>query len=538
MRPSPLSVVRLAGAARAFAVLVLLVPVFWSDDSTAMGALGAVAALWLLCQVFDRRADRLLRPLGVLEPALVGVLAGYALQSSYAMLGALAVPPFTAGLRGGLRGVALAMASLLGGFVGTGLLLFGRFSDEQVSELATWSFTGLGLGLIASFVHSALRRTDDPLGPYLYAQDLIRQLIGLTGGLSSGLDPKTLGGAILSAVLDDLPAATVALHVPRGDGLTPLVTKSVDSDIQPAPADGVAARAWAEGRPVEVGAEFAFPLLSEGKPTAVVAGRLSDQLDLGRLGLPERSHRLMRRLESSAVHLDTALMFDAFRDAATAEERRRLSREMHDGIAQDIASLGYLIDAIAAREESSEQRERIDLLRGQVTQIVAEVRRSVINLRTSIGENESLGTAIGSIARNLSQVSGTPIHVTLDERTTRLRPEVEAELFRITQEAINNAVRHAGASRIDVHCQVQPPAARITVADDGRGLQAGRDDSQGLEIMRERARLIGAELSIGASDRGGVAVSVRLGEPPAADPSRDGTMAGGRATDDPHKVSA
>ena len=538
MRSSPRSLLRLGGAARAFAVAVLLVPVLWTDDLAARGTLVAVAALWLLCQVFDRHTDRLLRPLGVLEPALVGMLACYAVQGSYAMLGALAVPPFTAGLRGGLRGVALAMTSLLAGFTATGAVLFGRLSEEQLGELATWTFTGLGLGLIASFVHSALHRTADPLGPYLYAQDLIRQLIGLTGGLSSGLDPKTLGGAILSTVLDDLPAATVALHVPRGDGLTPLVTKSVDSDSQSAPTDGVAAQAWTRGVPVVEGGEFAFPLLSEGKPTAVVAGRLSDQLDPGRLGLAERSRRLMRRLEPSAVHLDTALMFDAFRDAATAEERRRLSREMHDGIAQDIASLGYLIDAIAARETSPDQRDRIELLRGQVTQIVAEVRRSVINLRTSIGENESLGTAIGSIARNLSQVSGTPIHVTLDERTTRLRPEVEAELFRITQEAINNAVRHAGASRIDVHCQVQPPYAQITVADDGRGLQSSRDDSQGLEIMRERARLIGAELSIGASDRGGVAVSVRLGEPRSPDSPGDGTMAPGRATDDPHKVSA
>jgi hypothetical protein len=63
----------------------------------------------------------------------------------------------------------------------------------------------------------------------------------------------------------------------------------------------------------------------------------------------------------------------------------------------------------------------------------------VRTLRTSVGENESLGTAIGSLARHLSSGSGVPIQVTLDESTQRLRPDVEAELLRITQEAMNNA---------------------------------------------------------------------------------------------------
>ena len=114
------------------------------------------------------------------------------------------------------------------------------------------------------------------------------------------------------------------------------------------------------------------------------------------------------------------------------------------------------------------------MLRDRISAVVAEIRRSVVNLRTSVGQSESLGTAIGSIARNLSEVSGVPIHVTLDEHTQRLRPEVEGELFRIAQEAMNNAVRHAQASAIQVHCEVHAPEAVITVTDDGRGLQTAR----------------------------------------------------------------
>jgi len=151
------------------------------------------------------------------------------------------------------------------------------------------------------------------------------------------------------------------------------------------------------------------------------------------------------------------------------------------------------------------------MLRERITHVVAEVRQSVLSLRTSIGESESLGAAIGSIARGLSETSGIAIQVTVDEHTGRLRPEVEAELFRITQEAMNNAIKHSQASAVEVHCQVYAPAARITINDNGLGMQEARTDSHGLKIMRERARLISAELSISTNPTGGLSVSVQVG---------------------------
>ena len=93
----------------------------------------------------------------------------------------------------------------------------------------------------------------------------------------------------------------------------------------------------------------------------------------------------------------------------------------------------------------------------------------------------------------------------------RLRSEVEAELFRITQEAMNNAVKHSGCTQIQVHCQVAPPAASITVTDNGRGMGVGRPDSFGLGIMQERAHLIGGILSMTETPGGGLTVRVVLG---------------------------
>jgi signal transduction histidine kinase len=134
----------------------------------------------------------------------------------------------------------------------------------------------------------------------------------------------------------------------------------------------------------------------------------------------------------------------------------------------------------------------------------------VLTLRTSVGESESLGAAIGAVARHLSESSRIPIQVTLDELSTRLRSEVEAELFRIAQEAMNNAIKHSQCSSIEVTCIVHAPDVLITVADDGRGMGVARSDSHGLKIMRERARLVDAQLTIADNPGGGLVVAVQI----------------------------
>jgi signal transduction histidine kinase len=273
---------------------------------------------------------------------------------------------------------------------------------------------------------------------------------------------------------------------------------------------GAVDEAWRSQRVVVGESHVAFPLAPGSGAAGVVAAALSEHVDPP--GLEERISRLQRQLHDSAVHLETALLFAALRDAAARDERRRVAREMHDGLAQDIASLGYLVDGLAEETEDPAQRARIAAVRSRIGALVADVRRSLVTLRSDVGADDSLGTAIGSLARQLSESSGVPIRVTLEERGERLLPEVEGELFRIAQEAMTNAVRHAEASAIEVTCQVRAPAARVTVADDGRGMQPPRADSQGLSIMRERARSVHASLEIGETPGGGLTVSVVIGD--------------------------
>ncbi len=280
----------------------------------------------------------------------------------------------------------------------------------------------------------------------------------------------TLGVAIAARVRDQLPVTALAVHVPRGSALSPLVTEPGETPDALARLELLAHETDRTGRATRDGNAFAFPLTNDA---GAGGGRVRPARPTGCTPTPSGSRpgsgALPQQLEPMAVQLDTALLFSAFRDAATTDERRRLAREMHDGVAQEIASIGYLVDGIAAQSASAAQDAQLRMLRDRITRVVAEVRRSVQSLRSEVSESDSLGAAIGRIARHLSDSSGIPILVSADERTTRLRTEVEAELLRIAQEAMTNAVRHSGASSIAVRCSVDAPTAEIVVRDDGGG---------------------------------------------------------------------
>ena len=508
-RPLPPEYHRMAVGSRALALLILGIPSLVFGDASTLIALVELGVLWLVATLVDRWL--VLGPGSfIVESALVGLIVATSLDGPLTLLAALALPPFTAGLRRGVRGVALAISLELVVLVVVAWSRYGAMTPDQASNALTSVLTGVGIGLIASYVHVQLQRPPDPLTPYRDAQRLLRDLIDLSGNLGSGLDAVTLGNRIAVAVRDELPLLAVAVHVPRQDELTPLVSGALDITVDDSLMAPVALRAHTDQEARIDGQAFAVPLRTDVGVVGVVSGVLPARLDARRLLASGRLAAIGTSLGAAAVHLDTALLFSKLRDAAMADERRRLAREMHDGVAQDIASLGYLVDALAVAPASPGQAETLQRLRDRITAVVTEVRRSVQTLRTEAESSESLGAAISGLARHLSESSGIPIRVTVSERTTRLRTEVESELLRITQEAMTNAVRHSAASVIDVDCRVAAPSAEIVVRDDGRGLGRARPDSFGLDIMRERAALIDADLTIESDDPHGTVVRVRV----------------------------
>ena len=500
---------RMAVGARVLAMLILGIPVVVYGSVESVLALAALGVTWLVATLLERtqRASWLLNPV---EAGLVALVAALSLGHGATLLAALAVPPFTAGLRRGVRGTAVALSIELVVLVALTARFHGALEAQLASSVLTSVLTGVGLGLIASYVHAQLARPPDPLTPYRDAQRLLRDLIDLSGTLGSGLDATALGNRIAITVRDQLPLLAVTVFVPRHDELAPLVTGAMASSVDAAPLLGLAQEARTAGEPRVGSQSFAIPLVTEVGVVAVVAGVLPPRLDPRRLLSSGRLETVAASLAATAVHLDTALLFSKLRDAATADERRRLAREMHDGVAQDIASLGYLVDALAASPSTPAQAEALQRLRDRITAVVAEVRRSVQTLRTDAEASESLGAAIGGLARHLSESSGIPIRVSVSETTTRLRAEVESELLRIAQEAMTNAVRHSGADAIDVDCRVAAPSAEIVVSDDGAGLGRAGSDSFGLDIMRERAALIDADLLVRPGEPGGTVVRVTV----------------------------
>ncbi len=229
---------------------------------------------------------------------------------------------------------------------------------------------------------------------------------------------------------------------------------------------------------------------------------------------PEAIAELMPEVDAHSLRLDTAMVFDEIRTMATTDERQRLAREIHDGIAQEVASLGYLVDSLAADSGSEETATGLRQLRNELSRVVADLRLSIFDLRSDVSPTSGLGSALSDYVRQVGAKSELTVHLTLDEAPTRLAPAVESELFRIAQEAITNARKHASAKNLWVDYWTNPPWPPSPSAMTAWASVADREDSYGLSIMRERAGRIDATLDIydGASvaPEAGTVVEVRV----------------------------
>ncbi len=197
------------------------------------------------------------------------------------------------------------------------------------------------------------------------------------------------------------------------------------------------------------------------------------------------------------------------------EERQRLAREIHDGVAQELVMVGYGIDNATAELPAGADAAESTLrtLRAEVTRVITELRLSLFELRSDVDRHGGLGSAIAEYARTIGASAGLRVHLSLDETTARLPAAVESELLRIAQEAVTNARKHSGAANLWVSCEVDPPYAQVEVSDDGRGMADGVPDRRyGMSIMAERAERVRASLEIAPRSPRGTTVTVVLGQ--------------------------
>lgn len=206
------------------------------------------------------------------------------------------------------------------------------------------------------------------------------------------------------------------------------------------------------------------------------------------------------------------------------EERAQIARDLHDGPSQLLTGALYEIQAAEQGIENGRREEalaRLERAKELLRQISAEHRRITTGLRPPVLDIDGLPAAVEKLALLCRQYSGAQCSVQVTGKPFRLPSHTETILYRIAQEALNNAAAHAGARRIQVRIHFRPDCFSLEVEDDGVGFEEKKtadQDRMGLIGMRERAKSIGGRLSIYSRPGQGTKVSLTLPLPPLPPP--------------------
>jgi two-component system, NarL family, sensor kinase len=196
---------------------------------------------------------------------------------------------------------------------------------------------------------------------------------------------------------------------------------------------------------------------------------------------------------------------------ARAEERTRMARELHDTLLQSLTAIALQLEATAkAAGISSATRERLQRALDTARSAAIDAKRAVSDLRASPLAGKPLAQALKGLARGF--VSDTGVSVTVRANPDVVLAEhVEAELFRIAQEALTNVAKHAGAKTVEIGLRRSKGNIELSIVDDGRGFERDQGTSgHGLQGMTERATLLGGTFVAGRKRGGGSKVVAKL----------------------------
>jgi signal transduction histidine kinase len=264
-----------------------------------------------------------------------------------------------------------------------------------------------------------------------------------------------------------------------------------------------------------VGAETALhvPLTYRGRSLGVlcVFDRLDEALTFG-----DREEQLMLAFAASAATaVATAKSVEAERlrhSLRSAEqERSRWARELHDETLQGLAALGVLLNTgLRAGGEALERAAR--QATEQVSAEIAGLRALITELRPAALDELGLVAAIEGLARRARDVEGLEVDLELELTDEEgMDPELKTAVYRLIQEALTNVGKHARATAVEVRMLQNGAGVRVRVADDGSGFDAATPTQGfGLAGMRERAALMGGELSVRSATGGGTVIEARF----------------------------
>ncbi|HTP79786.1 MAG TPA: ATP-binding protein [Bacteroidota bacterium] len=232
----------------------------------------------------------------------------------------------------------------------------------------------------------------------------------------------------------------------------------------------------------------------------------------------EREIRLLTSLaDKSSLALSNARLYDHLVERehelellsgasvkAQEDERRRIAREIHDGLGQLLTAIKFNLEILEdSFKPEEDERKRVDDMKRLLDSVMKEARELSYNLMPSVLDDFGLSPALQLLCEQFSHQTSIPISFHVQNFSDRLEPMVEIGLYRIAQEALNNAAKHAAASEINVQLARLGEGLLLTVEDNGRGIpeRAGaprheKPPGMGLVSMRERAASFNGRLTI------------------------------------------
>ena len=388
--------------------------------------------------------------------------------------------------------VTIAVAALFAGIAAAGTALASERTGFIVAAaVAAVTFAparGYSQRLVDRFFYGQRNQ------PYQALTDLGRRLATVAA-------PGAVLPAVVTAVAESLRLPYVAIERPGDGSVLAAAGAPVPADPGPAGSGPAGPERW--------------PLSYQG----TVVGTLVAQPRRGELSFDPRDRAVLAdlaRQAGAAVHAEalTADLLESRHQLVTAreEERRRLRRDLHDGLGPLLTSAGLNLDAARASTARGQRRAGADIpdltvlldqAKEATAQALADVRGIVYGLRPTALDDLGLAGAISAHIRRVGEGGG--LRITLDAGPlTELPAAVEVASFRIATEAVNNVCRHSGARTCQVRLRIE--AGRqllVEVADDGAGGPPW-PPGVGLLAMRERAAELGGSLTAGPGPHGGL----------------------------------